>query len=172
MSNPPVLNGNTIKNFINGLRGAPSKGPNDEQNKSGSSVGNDNDNFAEKYNTVVGHTTRDAMIKVLEKGGLSSEQQNSAVNLLRDPTLTVGQLYFSDAFANIMLLDEEARLFVSNSMSEDTALTKEDFKLLLHGVSYTSNLKYANETINAWRLKDMYGVHVFERDAHRSKKFE
>lgn len=172
MSNPPILSGNAIKSFIDRLRGVPAKAPTNEQVNKSETMTDDDHIFAEKHSAIVGYRTRNAMIRALGEGGLSSERIESATTLLRDPTLTVGQLYFSDAFANLMLLNEDTRLVVCNAMSKDTELKKEDFKLLLHGMSYTSNITYANESINAWRLKNMYGVYGMKRDLNKTKNFE
>lgn len=106
----------------------------------------------DRHTTVVGETTRKGLIDVLNHS-VENKDLQSTLNLLSNPTLTVKQLYHSDAFAQIMMLDEQDRISVAKSVASDPALTRNDVALLVDGLSFASQSAYKNESLDVWRLK-------------------
>lgn len=112
--------------------------------------------FASKecYTTVIGEGTRNSLMEVLKRNAVSALPQTPE-DVLRNPTLTVNQLYHSEAFARMMTLDEQDRITVAKTVAADAALTRNDIALLVDALSFASHSAYKKENLNVWRLKNI-----------------
>lgn len=91
-----------------------------------------------KYSSVIGASARASMLKEIEIAGACSE---GVAQTLNTPTLTVGDLFLSEAFERTWSLNEQSKIVIARSLASDPALNKDDIALLVDALSFGSKSK-------------------------------
>lgn len=97
-----------------------------------------------KYSSVIGASTRACILKEIENAGTCSKAVTQTLNT---PTLTVDNLFISEAFEHTWDLNEQSKIVIARSLASDPALNKDDIALLVDALSFGSkakNVRYLN----------------------------
>lgn len=97
-----------------------------------------------KYTNVVGSAARASILTEIESAGVCPK---GVAQTLSDSTLTVGDLFLSEAFERTWSLNEQSQVAIARSLASDPALNKDDVALLVDALSFgskTKNVRYLN----------------------------